>query len=204
MSDDARRIGTRRLYIETLRPEHAPALFAALSDPRVYAYIDERPPESPAALARRYEQLERGAPSGSGETWLNWAIRLRRRRECMGTLQATIYRDRTASIAYVISPRHWGSGYATEAVEWLVERLATAFRMVELRASVDVRNEASWRLLERLQFKRVEKRAAELHGEPTMDYRYRLIRPFGRAETDRLPQQGAAHNLDSTSAEHGS
>jgi RimJ/RimL family protein N-acetyltransferase len=184
VSNEIPRFVTRRLYIEALRPSHAASLFAALADPRLYAYMDERPRKSEAALAQRYAQLERGAPEGSGEVWLNWAIRLRRRPAYIGTLQATIHRDRAASIAYVLSPAHWRFGYATEGVQWLLDHLATKLDVAEIRASVDIRNEASWRLLERLRFIRKEKRHAELHGEPSMDYGYRYIRP-SRSETAR-------------------
>jgi RimJ/RimL family protein N-acetyltransferase len=175
VSNEVRRFATRRLYIEVLRPHHAALLFSPLSDARLYAYVDERPQESVAGLTRRYAQLERGATAESGETWLNWAIRLRRRPRYVGTLQATIYRDRAASIAYVLAPSHWKFGYATEAVQWLLGHLTTAFNVREIRASVDVRNEASWRLLERLRFIRIQTRAAELHGQPSTDYHYRLV-----------------------------
>ena len=201
MNDEVRRFATRRLYIEVLGPGHAAPLFAALADPRLYAYVDERPPKSEAALAQRYAQLARGAPEGRGETWLNWAIRLRRRRAYIGTLQATIYRDHAAWIAYVLSPAHWRYGYATEAVQWLLDHLATELGVVEMRASVDTRNEASWRLLERLRFTRVQTLAAALRGKPSTDYRYRLVRVPGRG---RRARSGTAADSSLVPHDHGS
>ena len=201
MNDEVRRFATGRLTIEVLHPGHAAPLFPALSDPRLYAYVEERPPKSEAALAQRYAQLERGAPEGSGEIWLNWAIRLLPSREYIGTLQATIYRDHAASIAYVLSPTHWRFGYATEAVQWLLEHLATELGVVEIRASVDTRNEASWRLLERLRFTRVQTQAAELHGKPSTDYRYRLVGVSGRG---RRARSGTAADSSLVPPDHGS
>lgn len=183
---------TRRLRIEVLHPGHAAPLFPALADPRLYAYIDERRPRSSAALAQRYAQLERGAPPGAGETWLNWAIRLRTRRKYIGTLQATVRGDRVAFIAYVLSPMHWRYGYATEAVRWLLDHLSSEFDVVEFGASVDTRNESSWRLLERLQFRRTGSHRAELHGRPSMDYRYHLVRAGRRGKQRSADVGGAA------------
>lgn len=166
-------ITTRRLRIEGLRREHAAALFAALADPSIYVYIPEDPPESADALAGRYARLAEGAPAGSGQIWLNWAVRLRGSPAYIGTLQATVLRDRTASIAYVLAPLHWGHGYATEACRWLLGHLAIERRVVEFQATTDVRNEASWRLLERLRFVRMGEEPAQCHGQAVTDFRYR-------------------------------
>jgi RimJ/RimL family protein N-acetyltransferase len=181
---------TARLRIESLRREHAALLFTALADRRAYAYIPERPPKSSYALALRYAQVERGAPRGSGERWLNWAVRLKTRRTYVGTLQATIDRRRTASIGYVIAPRHWHRGYATEGCTWLLNYLSTELRIVAFHASVDARNLASWRLLEALQFTRVGTRTVELHGQRATDFMYRRVhalRPDLSLDPDALP-----------------
>jgi RimJ/RimL family protein N-acetyltransferase len=168
---------TRRLRIEALRHEHAAQLFPSLADPRIYAYIPDDPPRSVAGLTHRYSLLERGAPAGSGEIWLNWAIRLRISPIYIGTLQATVYRRRTANIAYVLAPPYWGRGYATEACQWLLVYLAIQLRIVAFRATVDNRNEPSWRLLERLRFKRTGQQIVEFRGQPVTDYSYCLRPP---------------------------
>jgi RimJ/RimL family protein N-acetyltransferase len=167
---------TRRLQIETLRRHHAALLFPALVNPRAYLFIPERPPISRNALARRYVQLERGAPPLGSEIWLNWVLRLRVKRVYVGTLQATILRGHAAHIAYMIAPRFWHRGYATEACAWLIGHLVAQWHVVDFRASVDPRNVASSRLLENLGFTRVGERPAELHGKPTIDHLYRRVR----------------------------
>ena len=171
---------TRRLRIEALRHEHAAQLFPSIADPRIYAYIPHDPPGSVDALTRRYTLLERGAPTGSGEIWLNWAIRLRISPTYIGTLQATVYRRRTASIAYVLAPPYRGRGYATEGCQWLLDYLAFQLRIVAFRATVDTRNEPSWRLLERLRFQRTGQQIVEFRGEPVTDYSYCLRPPRGQ------------------------
>ena len=165
---------TPRLRIEPLRRGHARSLYPALLDPRIYAYIPENPPVSERALAARYATLQRGAPRGHDEVWLNWALRLRPTREAVGTLQATLFRDLSATIGYVLSSTYWNRGYATEACAWLVDYLTVDRGVVELRASVDVRNDASCRLLDKLGFARTGERVVEMHGALSTDYLYRL------------------------------
>ena len=170
---------TRRLQIQPLRREHAPALFAALSHARIYDYLCESAPHSVQALMRRYRRLERGAPPGAGESWLNWAVRLRHASIYIGTLQATVTHGRAASVAYVVAPRFWGRGYAVEACRWLIDHLAHRHRVVEFHATVDARNERSWRLLQRLSFERIGQETVECRGAMVEDFIYRLRRRSG-------------------------
>ncbi len=116
-----------------------------------------------------------GRPPLGSEIWLNWALRLRAKRVYVGTLQATIYRGHAAHIAYMIAPRFWHRGYATEACAWLIAHLVAQWHVVDFRASVDPRNVASSRLLERLRFTKVGERPAELHGKPAIDHLYRRV-----------------------------
>lgn len=74
----------------------------------------------------------------------------------------------------MLFPPFWGQGYATEACAWLVAELAAKHGVREILASVDTRNAKSIALLERLGFERVATEPAELHGEATLDHRYRL------------------------------
>lgn len=168
-----------RLRFEALRESHAAVLFDALCADRIYRYLPDRPPASPEELARRFAALARGAPREAAQVWLNWAIARRDTYAWIGTLQATILPDRAgrgacALIGYVLTPAVWGRGLGTEAVRWLVEELARRFALDRLIATVDVRNQASVRLLERVGFVRVGAEPADLLGEATTDFRYEL------------------------------
>ena len=165
---------TKRLRIEALRADHAPLLFDALDDAAIYTYIpDERHPNV-GSLARRYAFLECGAPDGVEEVWLNWALQRIDTGAYIGTLQATIVPEARAYIGYVLTPSAWGQGFAREACRWLVGELESAFAVDEIVATVDTRNLRSARLLEDLGFVRVGTAPAEIRGEPTTDFRYRL------------------------------
>lgn len=165
---------TARLTLEPLRAEHAAQLFPLLADPRLYTYVDDEARASVALLAARFAELARGAPPEDNEVWLNWVMRRRADGAAIGTLQATLEPGGRAWIGYLLTPSAWGRGFATEACAWLVAELAQRYGSSEILASVDARNAKSIALLERLGFTRVATGAAELHGEPTIDHRYRL------------------------------
>ena len=165
---------TARLRIEPLRTSHAPLLFDALADARIYSYIPDQMHATVDSLTRRYAFLESGAPPGVHEVWLNWALRRIDTGACIGTLQATVTPDSHASVGYVLTPSAWGQGFATESCRWLLATLQKRFVLNEILASVDVRNLPSLRVLERLGFNCIGTEAAEIRGEATTDFRYRL------------------------------
>ena len=165
---------TARLRIESLESRHAPLLFSALADPRIYEFIPDEAHATVDSLAQRYAFLEGGAPAGVTEVWLNWALQRIDTSAYIGTLQATVTPDSHASIGYVLTPSAWGRGFATESCRWLVGALQERFVLDEIRATVDVRNHRSIRILERLGFDLVGTEPAEIRGVATTDFRYRL------------------------------
>ena len=165
---------TARLAIVPLRAEHAAMMFPLLADPLLYTYVPEAARASVAELFERFAALERGAPQGWGEVWLNWVLLRLVSGEPIGTLQATVRPGSHAWIGYALAASAWGRGFASEACAWLVADLPARYDVREALASVDVRNARSIALLERLGFVRVATEAAELHGEASADHRYRL------------------------------
>ena len=133
---------TNRLVLEPLTEHHADAMYAALSDERVYRHIPDDPPDSPARLAERYRRLaDRRSPAGD-QLWLNWAILLKDSGVCLGRVEATVYEDGTAALAYLLGPEHWGAGYATEACTRIVELLFDPYRASTVFAEVETENHA--------------------------------------------------------------
>jgi RimJ/RimL family protein N-acetyltransferase len=180
---------TDRLVLEPLRVEHAGHLFAVLSDPRIYTFIPKDPPASLLTLENRYRQLESRISTSGEELWLNWAIGLKDRSQYIGTVQATILKSRSSSLAYELSPDFWGHGYATEACLRVIESLFTDYDVSEVVAEVDTRNEASCKLLERLSFKRIEMRANAdfFKGASSDEYTYKLSRMIERHNNSFIP-----------------
>lgn len=159
---------------EPLHPRHACELHLDWLDERLYHYIPECPPRSLASLEREYAEFNGGAPEGSGEVWLNWAIRESSSNACVGTLQATRFADGLVWVGFKVVPSAWRRGVATEALSWLTRELGNVFPNQSLLAAVDTRNIASFRVLQKCDFTLLRKEAAELHGVQTEDFIYQF------------------------------
>lgn len=138
--------------IERQTPHHAAGLLNALSDPRIYTHLDEDPPESVAALRARLERLQVGGSADGSERWLNWTVFHNDR--VAGYVQATVFTDRSVSIAYVLTPDLWGQGIAHHACRAMLTALLHEEAPTRFLADAERDNTRSHRLLERLGFAR--------------------------------------------------
>ena len=137
----------------TLEPQtaaHADEMFLILSDAALYEFENEPPPSS-AWLRERFSKLETRRSADGEEAWLNWVIRLTGG-ELIGYVQATIRKDRSAMIAYVLGSRYWGRGYANRAVRTMMNELAGQYGVRDFLAIFKRANVRSRRLLDRLGF----------------------------------------------------
>ena len=146
---------TDRLVLEPRVAAHADALYPILADPRQREFHDDDP-VSLDALRERFRKGEsRHSPDGC-EQWLNWALVLRGGdADAIGFAQATVQKDHRAWVAYADATTLWGQGLATEAMRAMIDHLIAHYAVTQCMATVDKRNERSWRLLERLGFARV-------------------------------------------------
>jgi RimJ/RimL family protein N-acetyltransferase len=117
---EAEPVGTSRLILLPLRPEHAGEMAGVLADPALHEFIGGAP-LGPQQLRARYERLAAGSPDPA-VSWCNWVIRLRDPGSLAGTVQATIAgtQDPVAEIAWVVGTPWQGRGIATEAARALV------------------------------------------------------------------------------------
>jgi RimJ/RimL family protein N-acetyltransferase len=114
----AERILAGELSLDPLAASDAQELAPLLDDARLHEFIGGEP-LSEAELEARYRRLVKGAPPGSGATWLNWTIRRREDGRAVGTAQATVTGGE-AVLAWVVASAWQGRGYATEAARALV------------------------------------------------------------------------------------
>lgn len=177
--DPERPLQTARLLLEPLAASHAVALYPALQAAELYTYIPQNPPSSPRGLEERYTRLAaRRSPDGQ-EIWLNWAARRRDTGAYVGVIEASVYADRTASLAYMVFPPFWRQGYAREGCARVLAHLCDDYEVSRVAAEIDIRNAASIRLVESLGFRRVATlpNADFFKGAPSDEYRYELISP---------------------------
>jgi len=150
---------TPRLRLEPLNASHAAAMFEGLQHEALYEFISEPPPESVDALRERYERLaKRMSPDGQ-QAWLNWVICAVPPGSPTGYVQATVFEDHSADVAYLLFRESWGRGYAREATTAMIDHLRDDWETRRIRASVDTRNQRSIALLEALGFTRGALRA---------------------------------------------
>jgi RimJ/RimL family protein N-acetyltransferase len=175
--DPERTLQTARLLLEPLVAFHAATLYPALQDPELYTYISQDPPSSPHSLAERYTMLAtRRSPDGQ-EIWLNWVLHRRDTGAYVGVVEASVYADRTATLAYMVFPPFWRQGYAREGCARVLAHLFDDYKVSRVAAEIDTRNAASIRLVESLGFRRVAvlSNADFFKGAPSDEFRYELI-----------------------------
>ena len=164
------------LALEPLCVSHAEAMFDLLCDQALYRYLDYEPPPSLEYLRDRYARLQsRRSPDGK-EAWLNWAIRSADQ-ALVGYVQATVA-TRHSYIAYVIGSPYWGRGYATKAVDAMLDHLASSYGVTECLATVEARNHRSIRLLERLGFGPADAKQLQSHNLSATERMF--VRPMSK------------------------
>jgi RimJ/RimL family protein N-acetyltransferase len=168
----ATRLRTARLALEPLEARHADALHDALKHPAVHEYIETSGPWTADDVRRRLERLAGGPPAGSSDVWLNYVVLLGDR--LIGRVESTVHGP-LAEVAYLFDPAASGHGYATESVEWLLGHLRDDHAVTEVWATVDPRNAASIRLLDRCGFLRQDSVPAQVQSYDEGDAVYRLL-----------------------------
>ncbi|TAG03936.1 MAG: N-acetyltransferase [Betaproteobacteria bacterium] len=143
-------IHTPTLSLEPQIAAHAEAMFDVLSDPAIYEF-ENGPPVSLDWLRDRFAKLERRHSKDGSELWLNWVIRLPTN-ELIGYVQASVFGDGRALIAYELGSAHWRRGYGSQAVSAMLGELADRYAVTTHCAVLKQRNFRSRLFLEKLGF----------------------------------------------------
>jgi [ribosomal protein S5]-alanine N-acetyltransferase len=142
---------TSRLTLRPITPDDADALFEARGDAEVMRYWDW-PAQSSVAAVR--EVLAAHMPPPGDDTILWWAAALTPDGPAIGECDLSEI-DRhhgRAELGFLFARRHWGQGYALEAMEAVIAHAFGPLGLARLWARFHAGNEASRRLLERLGF----------------------------------------------------
>lgn len=145
-------IVTAHLRLDGLRGEDAQALFDYRGDPAVARFQGWRP-ATLADAVRFIEAQQKVAPDMPG-TWWQRAIRLRDGNELVGDLGLHFVDDATVEIGISIAPPWQRHGHARAALEVALDFVFGGLHKHRVFASVDPRNVACVKLLERLGLRR--------------------------------------------------
>lgn len=134
-------IRTERLLLRRATIGDAAAMHTIMSDPVAMRYWSTPPHGDLAETERWMASMVDADPANSDDfiVTLNGAL--------IGKLGAW----RLPEMGFLIDTRHWGKGYAIEAMMAFIDR-RRALGTTELTADVDPRNEASLKLLKRAGF----------------------------------------------------
>lgn len=138
------------ISLEPQTAAHAAEMFVVLSDPAIYAHENE-PPSSLESLRVRFTRLESRLSGDGREQWLNWVIRLPDA-ELIGYVQATVFPNHRALIAYEMKSSHWGRGLGYAATRAMISELREQYQVTRVCAVLKQSNLRSRRLLDRLGF----------------------------------------------------
>jgi len=142
---------TDRLYLRPIAIADAEALFEARGDAEVMRYWDWPPQDSAdavrAVFAAHVPEPDRG-------TILWWAVALSADGPAIGEcdLSEIDRHHARAEVGFLFARRHWGKGYAREAMEAVIAYGFGELGLERLWARFHDGNDASRRLLERLGF----------------------------------------------------
>jgi ribosomal-protein-alanine N-acetyltransferase len=141
-------IETKRLLIRRFSPDDFMDLYEYLSEPVVYAFEPGKPVSLDEAKVISRERSR-------GSDFL--AVELKPNGKMIGHLyfkQAEPARLLTWELGYIFNPKFHRQGYGSEAAAALTAYGFEKFNIHRIMARCDPRNTASWKLLERVGFKR--------------------------------------------------
>lgn len=149
--DDVFRLETRRLWLRWPRSRDA-AAHAAIAARREVAEMTARIPHPLPTGSSDQWVIETREANAVGQSISLSAALATGKRELIGSVSARYTPQGRIEIGYVFSPEHWGRGYATEAVQALVDAVFMLTREPAIEATTRVVNPASQRVLRKCGF----------------------------------------------------
>jgi ribosomal-protein-alanine N-acetyltransferase len=142
-------IETERLYLREMNRNDVPALKKWMPDDSIYTYWGKGPGRAEKDPELMFEKKEKPTKS------FHLGIAGKDDDQVIGDIRVyLIVNDRMASVAIRLSKEHQGRGYGTEAMKAMTQFCFEHTELKRLWTEVDVRNTASWRMLEKCGYKR--------------------------------------------------
>jgi len=137
---------TERLVISRLKYEDAEEIFYTYaSKPEATKFVSWATHTTVADSSMFLKYAIAGWEEG---TDYSFSIRLKNSRQMIGSI-GLLHDNGKVQFGYILSPTHWGQGYATEACIALMDILRTHPEIYRVSTFVDVENIASIRVLEK-------------------------------------------------------
>lgn len=146
-------IETARLRLRPLLEADIPAHYAVFSDHDVARYWSREPWTDIAQAEESMKSILAAQADGSEA---RFGIELLSTGELIGNvgLHHFFGTNRRCEIGYALGSRHWGQGYATEALRAAIRHGFDALDLNRIEADIDPRNIGSARVLEKLGFRK--------------------------------------------------
>jgi aminoglycoside 6'-N-acetyltransferase len=173
------RLETHQLVLRPFHQADLAAFMAYRSDPETARYQAWDAPYSAHQAATFLHDMQQTVPATPG-AWYQLAIELKASGAMIGDCAFCILADdpRQAEIGFTLAPQQRGKGYATAAVTRLLAYLFEEVGVHRVRASCDVENVASAKLLARLGMRREGhfRESVWFKGRWSSEYWYALLR----------------------------
>lgn len=146
---------TSRLIIRNFKDSDIESFVAYRNIPEVAKYQGWKipyPRERAVQLVDEMRDMEFPEPGH----WLQLALVLKESGRMIGDVGVRIKKDdsRQAVIGFTLAPEYWRMGYTTEAVTALLDFLFEELDLHRVMADCDTENTGSWRMLEKVGFRR--------------------------------------------------
>jgi len=146
---------TPRLILRAFRPEDAAAFSAYRSEPEVARFQGWSAPYSLEQAQEFVTEMMQAVPGTPGQ-WYQIAMEEKASGQVIGDVAFHIEANspQQAILGITLSGAAQGKGYATEAMQRLLQFLFEDLELHRVSAYIDVDNPASYQLVERLGFRR--------------------------------------------------
>ena len=169
---------TKNLNLRAFKHSDIDAFLGWRNDPIVARFQGWPVPYSRSQAEHFFDALETTTPGDPGE-WYQVAIEHRELGKLIGDCAfKTSDSGIQAEVGYTLARPYHGQGFASEAVRGLLDYLFNTLNMHRVSAYCDTRNEPSWKLLQRLNF-RLEGHYIENYrdgGSWASEYHYAMLK----------------------------
>jgi RimJ/RimL family protein N-acetyltransferase len=144
---------TERLKLRWLIEDDVAGHYAVMSDPIVARYWSSEPW---TGIGQAEKAIADAIAAYADGSVLRFGIELLSTGELIGNagLHHFFEQNRRCEIGYALASKHWGQGYATEALRAAIQYGFDALDLNRIEADIDPRNIGSARVLEKLGFRK--------------------------------------------------